>query len=160
MEPFNKEKYLKLQNEKIIERINNSGNRLYLEFGGKLFDEHHGARVLPGYEYDAKVKLLQTLKDKLEIIICINAKDIEKNKIRADYGITYGSDVFRHIDKFKSFGLEVNSVVVTQYQKQTSADIFLNKLKAFGIKTYTHLFIEGYPNDTELLLSDLRIWCK
>jgi len=160
MNAFNKEKYLKLQSEKILERIGNAGERLYLEFGGKLFDDYNASRVLPGFEYNAKIKLLQTLKEKLEIVICINAKDIEKNKIRADFGITYGSDVFRMIDEFKLSGLEVNSVVVTQYQKQTAAEVFLNKLKAFGIKTYTHSYIEGYPNNIELLLSDVRIWSK
>ena len=154
MVAFNCEKYLKLQSEKILERINNSGDRLYLEFGGKLFDDHNAARVLPGFEYNAKIKLLQTLKDISEIIICINATDIEKNKIRADYGITYGMDVLRIIDKFSNIGLKVSGVVVTQYQNQAASDVFVNKLKAFGIKTYTHSYIEGYPNDMDLLLSD------
>jgi len=154
MVAFNSEKYLELQSEKILERINNSGDRLYLEFGGKLFDDYNASRVLDGFKYDAKVKLLEKLKDKLEIIICISACDIEKNKIRADYGITYGLDVFRMIDKFKELQLSVNSVVVTQYQNQFSADVFINKLKAFGIKAYTHSYIEGYPSDIDLLLSD------
>ena len=155
MEAFNNEKYLKLQSEKILDRMNNAGGKLYLEFGGKLFDDYHAARVMTGFKFDSKVKLLESLKDRLEIVICIGAPDIEKNKIRADYGITYGTDVFRMIDKFREFGLKVNSVVVTQYQKQEAADILMTKLKAFGIKTYIHSYIEGYPRNIEFLLSDL-----
>jgi len=151
---FDNEKYIKMQSEKILERINNSGNKLYLEFGGKLFDDHHAERVLPGFEYDAKVKLLQELKEKSEIIICISAKAIERNTIRADHGITYSKDVLRLIDEFKDLGLQVSGVVITQYQNQKTALDFKNRLQTNGIKTYIHYYIEGYPTEPEHLLSE------
>lgn len=154
MTGFDCEKYLKLQSEKIKERIANSGDKLYLEFGGKLFDDYHAARTLPGFEYDAKIQLLQALKENMEIILCICAKEIEKNKIRADYGITYSKDVIRLIDEIKKRNLNINSVVITQYQNQSSVDIFCEKLKSLGIKTYKHLFIDGYPTDIEKILSE------
>ena len=152
---FNNEKYIELQSEKILERINKSGDKLYLEFGGKLFDDYHAERVLPGFKYNTKIELLQTLKDKSEIILCISTKDIEKNKIRADHGITYSKDILRLIDEFRKLKLNVNSVVITQYQKEVSAQIFKERLENAGIKAYVHSYIEGYPTDTELLLSDL-----
>jgi len=154
MNGFDCKKYLKLQREKIQERIENSGDRLYLEFGGKLLDDHNASRVLPGFEYDAKVKLLQTFKEDTEIILCICTKEIEKSKIRADYGITYSKEILRLIDEFRKLDLNVSGVVVTQYKNQASTDIFCENLESFGIKTYKHLFIEGYPTDVEKILSD------
>jgi len=151
---FDCKKYLKLQTEKIKERIENSGDRLYLEFGGKLFDDYNAERVLPGFEYDAKVKLLQAFKEETEIIICICAKEIEKNKIRADHGITYSKDILRLIDAFRERNLNVSSVTVTQYKNEVSVDAFCENLKSFGIKTYIHQFIEGYPTDVEHILSE------
>jgi len=155
MEAFNIAKYLEMQSEKILERINNSGNKLYLEFGGKLFDDYHASRVLPGFKYNAKTQLLQALKEKTEIIICINTKDIEKNKIRADYGITYSKDILRLIDEFRALELEINSVVITQYRKEREAQVFKKNLENAGIKVYIHPYIEGYPTNMELLISDL-----
>ncbi|MCL2342169.1 MAG: DUF1846 domain-containing protein [Firmicutes bacterium] len=155
MNGFNLEKYITMQSEKILERIDKSGEKLYLEFGGKLFDDYHAERVLPGFRYDTKIKLLQTLKDKSEIVLCISTKDIEKNKIRADYGITYSKDILRLIDEFTKLKLNINSVVITQYQKEPAAQIFKNILETAGIKAYLHSFIDGYPTDIELLTSDL-----
>lgn len=154
MDGFNEQKYMKMQSEKILERINSSGDRLYLEFGGKLFDDYNAERVLPGFKHNTKIKLLQTLKDKCEIILCISAKAIEQYKIRADHGITYSEDIFRLIDEFKNLNLKINSVVVTQFQNESAVEVFKNKLEGYGIKVYTHSYIEGYPADTELLLSD------
>jgi uncharacterized protein (UPF0371 family) len=149
---FDHEKYLKEQTQYILERVDNN-HKLYLEFGGKLFTDHHAARVLPGFDVNAKVKLLTQLKDKLEIIICVFAGDIEKNKIRADYGITYDMDVMRLIDDLRGLGLDINSVVITRYQEQPSATKFIEKLKRRGIKTYTHKFTKGYPTDVETIVS-------
>lgn len=154
MKGFNAEKYLEMQSEKILERINNSGNKLYLEFGGKLFDDYHAARVLPGFKYNGKIQLLQTLKDKSEIILCISTKDIEKNKIREDHGITYSRDILRLIDEFMGLKLNINSVVITQYKKEKEAQIFKKTLENAGIKVYLHSYIKGYPQDLELLISD------
>jgi len=160
MDGFNITKYLEMQSEKILERINSFDNKLYLEFGGKLFDDHHAARVLPGFEYNAKIQLLQTLKDKSEIIICISTKDIEKNKIRADYGITYSKDILRLIDEFRKLELNINSVVITKYNKEKEVQVFKKTLEKAGIRVYLHSFINGYPMDTEKLTSDSRIWSK
>jgi len=146
--------YTKLQTEKILERIEKFDNKLYLEFGGKLFDDMHAARVLPGFEYNAKINILKKLKDRAEVIFVISAGDIERNKIRADYGITYGDDVLRLIDKIRSMGISVNSVVVTQYTGQTAADVFLNKLQRRGEKTYVHRYTKGYPTDVDTIVSD------
>jgi len=149
---FDHEKYLKEQTQSIIERVDNN-NKLYLEFGGKLFSDHHAARVLPGFDVNAKVKLLTQLKDKLEIIICVYAGDIEKNKIRADYGITYDMDVMRLIDDLRGLDLDINSVVITRYAEQPSANKFVEKLKRRGIKTYKHKFTKGYPTDVDMIVS-------
>ncbi|MCK5130426.1 MAG: DUF1846 domain-containing protein [Clostridiales bacterium] len=149
---FDQEKYLKEQTQYILERVDNN-HKLYLEFGGKLFSDYHAARVLPGFDVNAKVKLLKQLKDKTEIIICVYAGDIEKNKIRADYGITYDMDVLRLIDELRALELDVNSVVITRYQKQPSAKIFIEKLKRRGIKTYKHKFTKGYPTDVDTIVS-------
>ena len=154
MEGFNVTKYLEMQSEKILERINNFGDKLYLEFGGKLFDDYHASRVLPGFKYNAKIELLQTLKDKSEIIMCIGTKDITKNKIRADHGITYSKDILRLIDEFRKLELNINSVVITQYKKEPEALIFKKILESSGIKVYLHSFIEGYPANLDVLISD------
>lgn len=151
---FDNDKYLHLQSEHIIERINSLNNKLYMEFGGKLFDDYHAARVLPGFDCNAKIRLLHKLKDKAEIIFCIYAGDIERNKIRADFGITYDMDVARMIDELRCWDLDVNSVVITRYAHQPAADIFREKLDRRGIKTYTHKFTKGYPTDVNTIVSD------
>lgn len=151
---FDNNLYIKRQSERIIERIDRFQGKLYLEFGGKLFDDMHAQRVLPGFRNDAKIKILQTLKDKAEIIFVINAGDIERNKIRADFGITYGMEVMRLIDKIRRMGLLVNSVVVTQYKGQPNADMFINKLERRGQKTYIHTYTKGYPTDVDTIVSD------
>ncbi len=151
---FDNEKYLKLQSAKIKERIAQFGGKLYLEFGGKLFDDHHASRVLPGFEPDSKIRMLAELKDQAEIIIAINATDIEKNKVRGDLGITYDLDVLRLIDAFRGFGLYVGSVVLTRYQKSSVVDAFRAKLEALGIKVYKHYQIDNYPYDIDYVVSD------
>ncbi len=151
---FNSELYLSKQTEQINKRIGKFGNKLYLEFGGKLFDDFHAARVLPGFDVNGKVKLLYKLRDKAEIIFCINAGDIERNKIRADLGITYDMDVMRLIDNLRSWDLNINSVVITRYSGQPAADIFCKKLERRGVKTYIHTFTKGYPTDVKTIVSD------
>ena len=151
---FDHEKYLKLQSEHIRRRIDEFGGKLYLEFGGKLFDDFHASRVLPGFEPDSKVKMLLELRDQAEIIIVINASDIEKNKVRGDWGITYDLDVLRLIDAFRDFGLFVGSVVLAQYGEQPAAMNFQKRLEALGVKVYRHYPIEGYPANTEMIVSD------
>jgi len=150
---FDPQKYMEEQSKYILERVNNY-DKLYLEFGGKLIGDKHAKRVLPGFDEDAKIKLLQKLKDKIEIIICVYAGDIERNKIRGDYGITYDMDVMRLIDDFRFYGLEVNSVVITRYSKQAATQIFINKLKRRNIKVYTHAPIPGYPADVDTIVSE------
>ena len=151
---FSGEKYLKLQSEHIRERIKKFGGKLYLEFGGKLFDDFHASRVLPGFAPDSKIKMLSELRDQAEIVIAINAADIEKNKVRGDIGITYDLDVLRLIDAFRSFGLYVGSVCLTRYAGQASADAFATKLNNLGIPVYRHYSIEGYPSNLKLIISD------
>ncbi len=151
---FDNDKYLKMQSEHIRERINKFGGKLYLEFGGKLFDDFHASRVLPGFAPDSKVNMLLQLKDQAEIVIVINAADIEKNKIRGDLGITYDLDVLRLIDAFRNIGLLVGSVVMTRYQSQPAADAFCKRLETLGIKVYHHYSIDGYPSDIEKIVSD------
>lgn len=151
---FDNDKYLKLQSERILERIGKFGGKLYLEFGGKLFDDYHASRVLPGFKPDSKVNMLLKLKDEAEIVIAINAGDIEKNKVRGDLGITYDSDVLRLIDAFTSIGLYVGSVVLTRYNGQPAAEAFIQKLTAWGIKLFKHYSIEGYPSNIELIVSE------
>ena len=151
---FDNEKYLQMQSEHIRERISKFDNKLYLEFGGKLFDDYHAARVLPGFAPDSKLKLLMQLSDQAEIVIVISAGDIEKNKIRGDLGITYDTDVLRLMDSFKDQGLYVGSVVITQYSGQTSANLFKARLEKLKIKVYTHYCIEGYPSNIPLIVSD------
>lgn len=151
---FDNEKYLQMQSEHIRERISHFDNKLYLEFGGKLFDDYHAARVLPGFAPDSKLKLLMQLSEQAEIVIVISACDIEKNKVRGDLGITYDTDVLRLMDSFKEKGLYVGSVVITQYSGQTSADHFKSKLEKLNIKVYTHYNIEGYPSNIPHIVSD------
>ena len=151
---FDNQKYLKMQSEHIRERINQFGDKLYLEFGGKLFDDYHASRVLPGFAPDSKLQMLLQLADQAEIVIAINAADIEKNKIRHDLVITYDVDVLRLIQEFRDKGLYVGSVVITRYTRQPSADLFRTKLQNLGIQVYRHYPIEGYPNDIAHIVSD------
>ena len=151
---FDTEKYIKIQSEKIMERVNMFNNKLYLEFGGKLFDDGHASRVLPGFQPDVKVRMLSNIKDQVEIVIAINANDIEKNKIRGDYGTTYAQEVLRLIDAFQGMELFVGSVVITQYANQSNANKFREQLGQLGIKTFIHYPIEGYPTNLNLILSD------
>ena len=151
---FDHEKYLEEQTKYILERVEKFNNKLYLEFGGKLFYDYHAARVLPGFDPNAKVKLLSRLKDKAEIIICVYAGDIERNKIRADFGITYDMDVLRLIDDLRNWELDVNSVVITRYSAQPTAVMFKQKLEQRGFKTYTHKLTPGYPTDIDKIVSD------
>jgi len=151
---FDNEKYLNLQSSHIRERINQFDNKLYLEFGGKLFDDYHASRVLPGFAPDSKLRMLKELSDEVEIVIAISAADIEKNKVRGDLGITYDADVLRLIDAFEESGLFVGSVVITQYTGQSSANLFKKHLTKLGIKVYTHYIIEGYPSNIPLIVSD------
>lgn len=151
---FDNEKYLKLQSQKIKERISLFGERLYLEFGGKIFDDFHASRVLPGFAPDSKIKMLVELREEAEIIISINTEDIEKNKIRGDLGITYDLDVLRLIDAFRGYGLYVSAVVMTRYKSNPSADAFKQKLENLGIRVYKHYEIVGYPHNIPLIVSE------
>lgn len=151
---FDNDKYLKMQSEKIKERIQSFGGKLYLEFGGKLFDDYHASRVLPGFKPDSKINMLVQLKDQAEIIIVINAADIEKSKVRSDLGITYDMDVLRLIDTFRDYGLYVGSVCLTQYAGQPSAAAYQRRLEALGVKVYRHYPIEGYPYNVPYIVSD------
>ena len=151
---FDNEKYLKMQSEHIRQRIEAFGDKLYLEFGGKLFDDYHASRVLPGFAPDSKLRMLLQLADQSEIIIAISAADIEKNKVRQDLGITYYVYVLRLIQSFQDKGLYVGSVVITQYSGQASADQFKSKLEHMGIRVYRHYSIEGYPSNVSLIVSD------
>ena len=151
---FDNEKYLKLQSQNIRDRIAKFGDKLYLEFGGKLFDDYHAARVLPGFQPDAKVKMLLSLKDEAEIVIVINADAIEKNKRRGDLGITYDLDTLRLIDAFREIGLYVGSVVITCYTGQPSAVAFEKRLNALGVKVYRHYPINDYPSNIPLIVSE------
>lgn len=151
---FDNGKYLKIQSEHISERIEKFGNKLYLELGGKLFDDYHASRVLPGFQPDSKLKMFHKLKDRLEIVIVISAKDIEKNKIRIDLGITYDEDVLRLREAFMERGFLVSAVVVTHYDGQMSADAFRNRLERKGVKVYYHYLIDGYPHNVDLIASD------
>lgn len=151
---FDNEKYLKIQSEHIKERIAQFGNKLYLELGGKLFDDYHASRVLPGFQPDSKLRMLSQLSDTAEIVIVISAVDIEKNKVRNDLGITYDMDVLRLREEFHNRGFLVSSVVITHYNGQSSAVAFRQRLERMGIKTYCHYTIDGYPNNVALIDSD------
>ena len=151
---FDSEKYLKLQSEKILERINTFNNKLYLEFGGKLFDDLHASRVLPGFDPNIKTKLLMSLKDKAEIVFCISAIDIEKHKVRADLGLSYDDEVLRLIDNLRALGLYVSSIVITLYKGQPNANKFAQKLEAHGEKIYFHKYTKGYPSEIDVIVSE------
>ena len=151
---FDNNKYLQMQSEHIQQRISSFGDKLYLEFGGKLFDDYHASRVLPGFEPDSKLKMLLKLKEQAEVIITISANDLESNKTRSDIGITYDLEVLRLKDAFTQIGLYVSSVVITQYANQIAADLFRNKLSTLGIKTYLHYNIDGYPSNIEKIVSE------
>ena len=150
---FDNKKYVKIQSKKIKERFK-LFDKLYLEVGGKLFDDSHAARILPGFKNDVKISMFKELKDDLEIIFCINAGDIEKNKRRGEYGITYDQEIMRLINQSKKMGFSVNSVVITLYKNQVSVDKFIKKLNRNGIKTYIHTFTKGYPTDVETIVSE------
>lgn len=151
---FDNDKYISLQAEHIRNRINQFGGKLYLEFGGKLFDDFHASRVLPGFEPDSKIRMLKQLIDDVEIIVAINANDIEKSKVRGDLGITYDEDVLRLLDIFRSMGFATAGVVITRYENQPSAMAFRHRLENLGIKSYLHYPIEGYPYDTSRIVSE------
>ena len=151
---FDNDKYLSMQSEKIKERIAKFGGKLYLEFGGKLFDDYHASRVLPGFHPDSKINMLAQLKDEAEIVIVINAADIEKNKVRSDLGITYDLDVLRLIDAFRGYGLYVGSVCLTRFAGQPSAIAYQKKLESLGMKVYRHYSIPGYPSNIPFIVSD------
>ncbi len=151
---FDNDKYIKLQSEHIKQRIADFGGKLYLEFGGKLFDDYHASRVLPGFAPDSKIKMLINLKAEAEIVIVINASDIEKNKIRGDLGITYDQDVLRLIDAFRGFELYVGGVVITLFAGQPSAVAFRKRLESLGIPVYYHYAIPGYPSDVKTIVSE------
>ena len=150
---FDNEKYLQMQSTHIRDRIAQFGGKLYLEFGGKLYDDNHASRVLPGFQPDSKLRMLLQLKDQVEMVIAINADDIEKNKVRGDLGITYDRDVIRLIDVFRGFGLYVSSVVLTRYHEQSLAKAFQSRLEGLGIRVYHHYEIAGYPADTAHIVS-------
>lgn len=151
---FDNDKYIEMQSDHIKKRIESIDGKLYLEFGGKLFDDFHASRVLPGFESDTKIKMLEKMKEDTEIIFCIYAGDIEKSKIRADIGITYELDILRLMDNISKLGISINSIVITRYTGQPSADIFINKMKQRGVKTYIHHPIQGYPTDIEVIASE------
>ncbi|MCI8416634.1 MAG: DUF1846 domain-containing protein [Lachnospiraceae bacterium] len=151
---FDNDKYLEMQSEQIRRRIGQFGGKLYMEFGGKLFDDFHAARVLPGFQPDSKIRMLAQMKEHAEVVIVINAGDIEKNKKRGDYGITYDADVLRLIDAFDGYGLYVSSVVLTQFRDQPSAAAYQKKLETLGLRVYRHYVIPGYPSDVSRIVSE------
>ncbi len=151
---FDNERYLREQTSEILKRVEMFNNKLYLEFGGKLLYDFHAARVLPGYDPNIKMRLLSELKDKADILLCIYAGDIERKKIRADFGITYDSDALKLIDDLRSWGINVLGVNITRYDNQPSATLFKNKLERRGIRVYTHSFTRGYPTDVDLIVSE------
>jgi len=151
---FDNQAYIQRQSEEILKRIDKFGGKLYLEFGGKLFDDHHASRVLPGFEPDSKLRMLRMIADRAEVIIAISAMDIEKNKVRGDLGITYDADTMRLIDIFRSFGLYVGSVVITQFSGQPAAEAFKVKMERLGMPVYLHYPIEGYPTNVQHIVSE------
>ncbi len=151
---FDNEKYLKSQTEAILERVSKFDDKLYLEFGGKILFDYHASRVLPGFDPNVKMRLLQQLKDKADVILCIYAGDIERKKVRADFGITYDVDAMKLIDDFKKRGIGIVAVVITRFNNQPAAKIFKNKLERRGVKVYTHRFTKGYPTDIDTIVSD------
>lgn len=151
---FDNQRYLKEQTSAIMERVKRFNNKLYLEFGGKLLFDYHASRVLPGFEPNIKMKLLQNLKEKADILLCIYAGDIERKKVRADFGITYDVDALKLIDDLRDWGLDVLGVVITRFDNQPAARIFKNKLERQNVKVYTHRYTKGYPTDTDTIVSD------
>lgn len=151
---FDNVKYLNEQSAAILERVERFSDKLYLEFGGKIVSDYHAARVLPGFDPNVKMRLLHKLRDKAQIVVCIHAGDIERRKMRADFGITYDADIFRMIDEYRSWELDVAAVVITRFADQPAAKIFKNKLERRGIRTYTHRFTKGYPTDVDTIVSD------
>ncbi len=151
---FDNERYLREQTAAILERVDRFNNKLYLEFGGKLLYDYHAARVLPGFDPNVKMRLLQMLREKTDVILCIHAGDIERKKVRADFGITYDVDALKTIDDFREWGIEVTAVVITRYRNQSPARAFKNKLEHRGIKVYLHYPTKGYPTDVDLIVSD------
>lgn len=151
---FDNEKYLKEQTHAILERVERFNNKLYLEFGGKIIFDMHASRVLPGFDPNVKMRLLQKLKNKADIILCIYAGDIERRKVRADFGITYDADALKLIDDLREWGIDVTAIVITRFDNQPAARIFKNKLERRGMKVYTHRFTKGYPTDIDLIVSD------
>ena len=151
---FDNEKYLKEQTSAILERVEKFNDKLYLELGGKIVFDYHASRVLPGFDPNVKMRLLQKLKDKTDVILCIYAGDIERKKIRADFGITYDADALKLIDDLREWGIDVLAVVITRFTNQPAAKIFKNKLERRNIKVYTHNFIKGYPTDVDIIVSE------
>jgi len=151
---FDNDKYLEQQTSAILERVNRFNHKLYLEFGGKILYDYHAARVLPGFDPNVKMRLLQMLKDKIDVILCIHAGAIERKKVRADFGITYDVDTLKTIDDFREWGIDITAVVITRYQNQPPAKAFRNKLHLRGIKVYLHYPTRGYPTDVDLIVSD------
>jgi uncharacterized protein (UPF0371 family) len=151
---FDNEAYIKAQTASILERVERYNEKLYLEFGGKIMYDYHASRVLPGFDPNVKMRLLQELKDKTDIILCVHAGDIERKKMRADFGISYDSDALKTIDDFKEWGIDITAVVITRYRNQPQARSFKNKLERNGVKVYTHGYTEGYPTDVDLIVSD------
>ena len=151
---FDNDKYINLQSEKILERIKSFGGKLYIEFGGKLFDDYHASRVLPGFLPDSKIKMLLQLKEKVEIVIVVSGQAIEQNKIRGDLGISYDMDALRLMDAFSAIGLYVGGVVITKYAQQPSADAFIKRLENLGVNVYKHYNIPGYPTNIEKIVSE------
>jgi uncharacterized protein (UPF0371 family) len=151
---FDNEKYLREQTSAILERVNRFNDKLYLEFGGKILYDYHAARVLPGFDPNVKMRLLQILKDKVDVILCIHAGAIERKKVRADFGITYDVDALKTIDDFREWGIDITGVVITRYQNQSPAKAFKHKLELRGVKVYLHYPTKGYPTDVDLIVSD------
>ncbi len=151
---FDNEKYLREQTSAILERVNRFNDKLYLEFGGKILYDYHAARVLPGFDPNVKMRLLQMLKDKIDVILCIHAGDIERKKMRADFGITYDVDALKTIDDLREWGIDVTAVVITRYENQSPAKAFKNKLELRGVRVYLHYPTKGYPTDVDLIVSD------
>ncbi len=150
---FDNEKYLSEQSRAILERVERFKDKLYLELGGKVLFDYHAARVLPGFDPNVKMRLLQKLKDKIDVILCIYAGDIEKKKVRADFGITYDVDALKTIDDFKEWGIAISAVVITRFENQPSAIAFKNKLQHRGVRVYTHGFTNGYPHSVDTIVS-------
>ena len=151
---FDNERYLNDQTSAILERVKRFHNKLYLEFGGKLLFDYHASRVLPGFDPNVKMRLLQKLKEKADILLCIYAGDIERKKIRADFGITYDSDALKLIDDLRDWDIGVSAVVITRYTEQPAAKVFKNRLQRRNIRVYTHRFTKGYPMDVDTIVSD------